>query len=138
MIAPVAIALLALALGASSLELPSTIVGWLGLIGTVLAAFALYRAGSVRAWKETAEGRGRRVQDLERELAELRAELAIPERIEGLVRLMADTADRQDTAAQSRLELALDRMEARWAAHDKAAEARAMRLEAVIAGKGTA
>lgn len=114
---------------ASELELPRTLVGWLGVLGTLLGALALYRAGSVRAWKETAEGRGQRVTDLERELGELRAELAIPERIEGIVRIMAETAAHQDEAANLRMELGLARLEERWERHNEAAEARAQRLE---------
>lgn len=114
---------------ATRLELPQTLVGWLGVAGTILGALALYRAGSVRAWKETAEGRGERVEDLEREIAELRAELAIPERLEGIISLMAATADRQDRAALERLELALARVDERWSTHDAAAEVRTQRLE---------
>lgn len=115
--------------GASSLEFPQTVVGWLGILGILMAAVALYRAGSVRAWKETAEARGDRIEDLERELGELRAELAIPERIEGIIRIMDETATRQDDAARARLESALDRVEERWAKHDAAAEVRTQRLE---------
>lgn len=114
---------------ASELELPRTLVGWLGVLGTLLGALALYRAGSVRAWKETAAGRGERIEDLERELAEMRVELSIPERIEGIISLMASTADRQDRNASERLELALSRMEERWDKHNAAAEVRTMRLE---------
>ena len=116
----------------SELELPQTLVGWLGVLGTMLGAVALYRAGSIRAWKETAEGRGKRVEDLERELAELRTELAIPERIEGIVGLMGEMAVRQDAAASRRMEEGLKRLREQWAEHNTAAEARAARIEAAI------
>lgn len=104
-------------------------IGWLGILATILGAVALYRAGSVRAWKETAEGRAERVEDLERELAELRTELAIPERIEGIIRIMDETAKRAEDAASERLAVALDRVDERWKKHDAAAEARTQRLE---------
>ena len=125
----VPLALAAAALGATNLELPRTAIGWLGVLGTLLGALALYRAGSVRAWKETAEGRGSRVADLEREISELRAELAIPERIEGIIRLMDETAKRAEEAASERLERAMTRVDERWAKHDAAAEVRTQRLE---------
>ena len=98
-----------------------------------VSAIALWRAGSVRAWRETAEARDERVTDLERELAELRAELAIPERIEGIVRLMGETAERQERAAIERLELALSRSDAQWQEHEARAESRAQKLLAAIA-----
>ncbi len=128
LLAPLAIAGGVL-VAATTLELPQTLVGWLGVLGTILGALALYRAGSVRAWKETAEGRGERIEDLERELGALRAELAIPERIEGIVRIMSETSERQEEAASDRLRLALDRMDERWSKHDAAAEVRTQRLE---------
>lgn len=126
----VPLAIAAAIVGATtSLELPSTVVGWLGILGVLMAALALYRAGSVRAWRDTAEARGDRIEDLEREIGELRTELAIPERIEGIIRMMAETAKRQDEAASERLELAMSRVDERWAKHDAAAESRTMRLE---------
>lgn len=129
----VAVPLLAIAAAiagaATTLELPQTVVGWVGILGVLMAAVALYRAGSVRAWKETAEARGDRIEDLEREVGELRAELAIPERIEGIIRAMAETAQRQDDAARERLELAMGRVDERWEKHDAAAEVRTQRLE---------
>jgi hypothetical protein len=105
---------------------------WFAIAGVVLGAIALYRAGSVRAWRETAEARAERLEDVERELAELRAELAIPERLEGIVRLMAETAERQDAAAVQRLESAMKRLDARWEAHNAATETQAARLETAI------
>lgn len=114
---------------ASELELPRTLVGWLGVLGTILGAVALYRAGSVRAWKTTAEGRGQRISDLENELGKLRAELAIPERIEGIVKIMAETATHQDESAKARMELGLARLEERWERHNHEAELRTQRLE---------
>lgn len=109
---------------------PTAPAGWVAAaLLALLSAFSLWRAGSVRAWKETAQARDARIGDLESELAELRAELAIPERIEGIVRLMSETADRQDTAAAGRLELAMGRVDERWAKHDAAAEVRTQRLE---------
>lgn len=99
--------------------------GWLGVsILAVLSAFSLWRAGSVRAWKSTAEAREARIDDLQRELAEMRSELAIPERMEGIIRLMSETSDRQEAAAQRRLEEALARVDDRWQRHDDAAERR--------------
>lgn len=119
---------------ATTLELPRTLIGWMGVLGTLLGALALYRAGSVRAWKETAEGRGSRVLDLERELVELRAELAIPERIEGIIRLMDESTKRGEESANARLERGLERMDERWGKHDAAAEVRTQRLERAIEG----
>jgi hypothetical protein len=117
------------AIAAGAVDVPQTIVGWIGVAGTLLGAIALYRAGSVRAWKETADGRGHRIEDLERELGGLRAELAIPERIEGIIRLMNETAQRTEEAATRRMELALSTLNERWQKHDDAAEVRTQRLE---------
>lgn len=77
------------------------------IVLSLVSAFALWRAGSVRAWKSTAEARDARIRDLERENGELRTELAIPERIEGIIKVMADTSKQQD----ARLEQALVRLE---------------------------
>jgi hypothetical protein len=72
---------------------PDQPFGWLGaVLLAALGSFTLWRAGSVKAWKDTAEARYRRIGDLERELGQIHGELAIPERIEGIVRLMSDTA----------------------------------------------
>jgi hypothetical protein len=131
------LAVAAILVAAATLELP--LVAWLGLLGTILGAVALYRAGSVTAWKETASGRLGRIEDLERELAELRTELAIPERIEGIVKILAETAQHQNDEAERRAERGLGRLEQRWEAHDAAAERRAMRVvEAIAAGRSAA
>lgn len=85
--------------------------GWLGsMLLALLGGLTLWRAGSVRAWKETAEARAERLEDVERQLAEVRAELAIPERIEGIIRLMSDTATRQDESAARRTDAAVEKI----------------------------
>ena len=109
--------------------LPAAPAGWVAAaLLALLSAFSLWRAGSVRAWKETALARDARIGDLERELASLRAELKIPERIEGIISLMGDTAKRQEDAATARAERALERVEIQWEAHHDAAESRTARL----------
>lgn len=111
--------------------------GWLGSVLLAgVSAFALHRAGSVRAWKETAEAREQRIEDLEERLAAATAELAIPERIEGIVRLMAETAATQEKAATGRLREALERVDQRWAEHDRAASLRAQQIITAIAQLG--
>lgn len=83
--------------------------GWFGsILIAVIGAFSLWRAGSVRAWKETAQGRASRIEDLSAEVAELRAELKIPERIEGIVTVMAEASEHADARAQERLDTGLD------------------------------
>lgn len=82
-------------------------------IATVIGALALWRAGSVKAWKETAQGRAQRIEDLSAELAELRAELKIPERIEGIINAMREAAEHQDHAATQRSKNAV-RAITRW------------------------
>jgi hypothetical protein len=48
---------------------PDQPFGWLGAAPlAALGSFTLWRAGSVKAWKDTAEARYRRIGDLEREL----------------------------------------------------------------------
>lgn len=115
--------------------------GWLGpLVIAVVGAFALWRAGSVKAWKETANGRLQRIEDLSSEVADLRAELAgveaelkIPERIQGIIELMVATAERQDANATERLEHGLTEIrtyvDARFERHEAVA---ADRYEAQI------
>jgi hypothetical protein len=108
--------------------------GWLGsVLLAALGAFTLHRAGSVKAWKETAEARAERLEDLERQVGELRSELGIPERIEGIIGIMATTAKHQEETATARLRGALDRLDDRWNLHDRNAEARTARLESAIA-----
>lgn len=110
---------------AAANALPAAPAGWVAAaLLAALSAFSLWRAGSVQAWKETALARDARIGDLERELESLRAELAIPERIEGIVQIMADTAARQEDAAAERAERALERLELRWEEHDRNAEGR--------------
>lgn len=122
----------AIAAGAESIT-PDTATGRaLAVLLALLGAFTVWRAGTVRAWKETAEARAERLEDLERELGALRAELAIPERIEGLVRLMAQTAERQDEAATRRLELAFERLDRRWEEFNRLAQARSDRIVALL------
>jgi hypothetical protein len=121
-----------LLLGAEVIS-PDQPFGWLGaLLLTALGSFTLWRAGSVKAWKDTAEARYRRIGDLERELGEIHGELAIPERIEGIIRLMSETAQRQDAAATERLEISFERLDRRWLEFNAAAEARSARLEELI------
>lgn len=112
---------------------PDRPFGYLGsLLIALLGGLTLWRAGSVKAWKETAEARAERLEDLEGQLGELRAELAIPERIEGIVRFMAETAERQDAAAAERLRLSFDRLDRRWEDFNRAAENRSARIERLV------
>lgn len=118
---------------ATAIVSPTEPFGWLGaIVLAVLGSFTLWRAGSIRAWKETAQARAERVEDLERELGEMRVELAIPERFAELLGVMGDMAIRQDAAAAARLEEAFTRLDSRWVEFNAAAEARSTRLETLI------
>lgn len=110
-------AFLALVAAGSELVSPDHPFGWLGaMLLAALSGLTLWRAGSVKAWKETAEAREQRIDDLEVEVAELRAELRIPDRFEGIIGMMGEIAVRQDAAAAVRLEGALGKLEGRFAA----------------------
>lgn len=103
--------------------------GWLGsILLATLGAFTLHKAGSVKAWKETAEARAERLEDLEREVGELRSELGIPERIQGIIALMGEQSVRADAAAAKRMEEGLARLDERWRVFNEAAEARSARI----------
>lgn len=84
---------------------PSSPFGYIGpVLIAILGAFSLWRAGSVKAWKETAEGRLQRIEDLAKQNSELRSEIAMPERVEGLIKFMADQAEKADERSQARLD----------------------------------
>lgn len=114
--------------------------GWLGTILLALvSAFALWRAGSVKAWKETAEGRLQRIDDLvlqvsaqREEMAAMRAELTLPERIEGIIHYMGEIAVKQDASASVRLDEALksvaESFEGMMSAHEEHAEMRTQKI----------
>lgn len=87
--------------------------GYVGpVVIAVIGAISLWRAGSTRAWKETAEARAERLEDVtgelgqaREELARVQAELAIPERIEGIIRILADERQQEDERHRAREEL---------------------------------
>lgn len=124
------------ATGAEDLVSTSKPFGWFGaILLSLVSAFALYRAGSVRAWKETANARLERIDDLVNEnqefrveLASLREELKIPERIESIIHYMGEVAIKQDAAASKRVALALHQLSDSFRTitqeHDAAAEVR--------------
>lgn len=118
--------------------------GWLGaVLLAAVSSFTLWKAGSVKAWKETAEGRLQRIDDLVEELREareeiigIRAELKIPERIEGIIQFMGEAQVKQDAAASVRLEGALMVLKDSNDEHERRAEARCDRIiEAVTGGR---
>lgn len=97
----------------------------------LVSAWTLFRAGSVRAWKETAEAREERIRDLAYDLSRekevrtaLEAELAIPERLEGLLELLGSQATRADEAADRRLEVLNTLLEARFSRLESLLETR--------------
>lgn len=110
--------------------------GWLGsILVAVIGSFALYRAGSVKAWKSTADGRLQRIDDLTAEMASMRednaalkAELKVPERIQGIIELMTSTAIHQDENATKRMEQGLTEIrtyvDARFEVYEQRAQER--------------
>lgn len=140
-------------LGATVNVSPDQPFGWLGpVLLALLGAYSLWRAGTAKAWKETAEARMGRIDTLTDELtasrgelavarldlAEARSELKIPERIEGILHLMGEQAVRQDAAAEVRLERALLELRGQAEEHERCAERRCDRIIDAVRGGAAA
>lgn len=106
--------------------------GYIGpILISILGAFALWRTGAVKAWKETAEAREGRLKEkddelremhdhlkaMEQRFSELKAEYDVLPRLESIIRLMNEQYERSDTSAEKRTQTAMERIEAMMALH---------------------